>query len=462
MEPAKSAGRRVGFRLLIVAAAFHLAVAGTVQLVGWRAALPDLFDRHGVIQGTDSQEHRAEALALAGELSRRDLAAWGSYGAQPHVKLYSVAFALFGPWLGDGILGAEPLNLAYYLVTLTLVFWLGQELGGRTVGLVAAAAVAVWPSFLLHATQFLRDPLYVPALLLLVLVLSSWLPRAASGWQGALTGALGAIAGAVLWAVRGQMWEVTVGAVLLGLGLMVFWQLCRKRLAGASLLGGAILVAVLACVPRFIPTTRHTDAELAEAFPQAGAEAGPGTKAAPASPAEPTPQEGAAPPFHGLARRVADVRKLLALSYPTAGSNVDTEVEFADAADVLRYLPRALALGWFAPFPGMWLGEGRELGAAGRRLSGLETLGIYVISPVALVSLRRWRRLALWQLWGIALVGMTALGLVAVNIGYLYRARYCFWILLVILAADGAFQARGLLPNRRPGWGSPSGKNSHT
>jgi hypothetical protein len=77
----------------------------------------------------------------------------------------------------------------------------------------------------------------------------------------------------------------------------------------------------------------------------------------------------------------------------------------------------------------------------------LETLGIYLISPLALFSLRRWRRLAGWQLWSIAVLGMTALGLVAVNIGYLYRARYGFWMLVILLAADGAVQARGLLSN---------------
>jgi hypothetical protein len=450
MELPKSICKLDGRCLLMLAAALHLAAAGTVELVGRRAALPNLFDRHGIIQGSDSQGNWTEAVALAGDLSRREFAAWSSYDAQPHVKLYSVTFALFGRWLGDGILAMEPLNLAYYLTILVLVYRLGEELADRRVGLAAAGVVAVWPSFLLHTTQLLRDPLYVAALLMLVLILSGWLPRAGSWRQGAATGALGALACAVLWAVRGQMWELTVAAVLLGLGLLALWRLCERRTTLGNVIGAVILLAALAGVPRCIPTTRHTDTDLAEELAPGRIAAGPGTDRALPSAGQATPQADDASPSLGLARRITGLRKRMTLRYATAGSNLDTDVDFADLGDVFRYLPRALVIGWFAPFPRMWFNEGRELGAAGRKLSGLETLGIYLISPLALFSLRRWRRLAVWQFWSIAVMGMTGLGLVVVNIGGLYRARYSFWILLILLAADGALQARELLPKRQP------------
>lgn len=43
--------------------------------------------------------------------------------------------------------------------------------------------------------------------------------------------------------------------------------------------------------------------------------------------------------------------------------------------------------------------------------------------------------------WLLALscaAGTTALGLVMPNVGTLYRLRYAFWMLLVVLAAGGA------------------------
>ena len=43
-------------------------------------------------------------------------------------------------------------------------------------------------------------------------------------------------------------------------------------------------------------------------------------------------------------------------------------------------------------------------------------------------------------MWWAALtifVGMTGLGLIVLNVGTLYRTRYVFWILIVILGAGG-------------------------
>jgi hypothetical protein len=57
----------------------------------------------------------------------------------------------------------------------------------------------------------------------------------------------------------------------------------------------------------------------------------------------------------------------------------------------------------------------------------------------ALAGLWAWRgRLSAWLLALSCAVGMTALGLVMPNVGTLYRLRYAFWMLLVVLAAGGA------------------------
>jgi hypothetical protein len=114
-------------------------------------------------------------------------------------------------------------------------------------------------------------------------------------------------------------------------------------------------------------------------------------------------------------------------------------VRIVDASDVLSYLPRAAVVGFFAPFPNMWLAEGKEVGASGRRLAGLECLAMYAVEALALVGLWRGRgRLPVWLLASVAAVGVTALGLVVVNVGALYRMRYGFLALLIILAAGAA------------------------
>ena len=48
---------------------------------------------------------------------------------------------------------------------------------------------------------------------------------------------------------------------------------------------------------------------------------------------------------------------------------------------------------------------------------------------------RNRRRSELWLLFLVAAIGTIALGLVVVNAGALYRLRYVFWIMFVIMAA---------------------------
>jgi amino acid transporter len=70
-------------------------------------------------------------------------------------------------------------------------------------------------------------------------------------------------------------------------------------------------------------------------------------------------------------------------------------------------------------------------------LSGAETLVMYFVYVLALVSLwRNRRRFELWLLFLVATIGTIALGLVVVNAGALYRLRYIFWILFIVIAAE--------------------------
>ena len=63
----------------------------------------------------------------------------------------------------------------------------------------------------------------------------------------------------------------------------------------------------------------------------------------------------------------------------------------------------------------------------------------YLIEALAVIGLwQKRRQLSVWLFTFSAILGVTALGLIVVNIGSLYRLRYAFWILLVILGAGGA------------------------
>jgi hypothetical protein len=97
-----------------------------------------------------------------------------------------------------------------------------------------------------------------------------------------------------------------------------------------------------------------------------------------------------------------------------------------------------MVVGFFAPFPNLWIGAGKQVGGSGRMLSGFETLMSYMIECLALFGLWRARKdLSAWFVFLVITLGAVALGLVVGNIGALYRLRYPFWALLIIFGAAG-------------------------
>jgi len=413
-------------RLLCAAAVLHVLLSVAVYALGRAAVSPATFDGNGVAVSfaSDGVRYRPDAASMSESLRRGEFGAWAAADKPFHVKLYAVCFALFGPLLGYNVLGAEPLNVLLYLACVALVFRIGREVFGRSAGLRAACAVALWPSFLLHTTQFLKDPLFVALALALVHVNTRWLTREYTWACALLTGAAGGLAGAALWLARSGTGEVLFALVLLGALALAARQVRERRLLAANVAGAALVFALTLGVPRLMPGAL----ELGRS-PSSARWAARGTR-------EDAAREGL---LSNVAARVGRVRRMFVEMYPDSGSNVDADVRIESAPELLRYLPRAAEVGFFAPFPGMWFSTGRSVGSAGRLLGGAETLLMYAVEALALLTLwRARRRLEAWLLFASASAGIVALGLVAVNVGALYRLRYVFVMLLIILAAEAS------------------------
>ena len=108
---------------------------------------------------------------------------------------------------------------------------------------------------------------------------------------------------------------------------------------------------------------------------------------------------------------------------------IDSESPFNSANDVLSYVPRALQIGLFSPFPHLWIGDGSTpVMTLARKVTGFFTLMGYLgIGSffVALVSLRKrteFRALAIMCFSSIIL-----LAIVMPNIGTLIRMRFGFY-----------------------------------
>ena len=425
-------------RLVAGAVLIHLGLALAVYLIGRYAVLAALFDLQGtgLRFASDGIAYMSEVRALVEILTREGPSAWLAAGYPFHVKIYSLSFAALSPVFGFTTLSAEPLNLFYYLAIVLVVYELGEETFGERAGLVAAWVVALWPSFLLHTTQLLKDPLYIAAMLSLVCVNLRWLTKDRGPRGALLSGLAGGALCALLWLVRSENGELTLAVALVGAGLVLVRQFGRGRAARWNMAGAALMLVLAVGAPRAMSA-------LGSVWPKPAAATA--TAGAPTSSVDATKGQANSP-----ADRVGRLRERFARQYPNAGSNVDADVSFHDTYGLVRHLPRAMVVGMLAPLPDMWFAAGVYTGRAGRVLSGVETLLMYVLQLFTLyVLLSQRRRLSVWLLLLVALVGATALGLVVVNVGALYRLRYSFWMPLIVLGAGGAVQLYHELAERR-------------
>ena len=405
--------------LLITAAIFHVLVAVNVFLLGHFQLLPGVFDRNGIgLFAVDGGVYQLIASALADWLRIGNFSTWLHITSPFHVRLYSLAYVFLGSLIGHNILAAEPLNLAYYLGILALVYRIGNELFDSKSGLLAAALVAVWPSFLLHTIHLLRDPLAILLMLGLLWILIVTLNQELS-WGTGVTKALdGCVLLALFWLTRGNMWNLLLLALPLTVLLLILRWLREKKISYPNIAVLGILIVAALFIP---PKLQKTGI-------------GPQRVASPLVTIGSTPEKQGF--WERLGRQVKSRRAAFRI-YPVNASDMDTEVQFDSAGDVVRFLPRATAIGFLAPFPNMWFEAGSN-GRVARLVTGAETLAMYALYLPALFCVwRRRRNLSMWLVFFVAALGMIALGVVVVNAGALYRIRYVFWILIVVLAAEG-------------------------
>ena len=410
-------------RYLIIAGAIHVALTIGIFLIGHFQLLPAAFNEDGIglTFAVDGTTYKKVASGLAEEWQYVGLSAWLARRVPFHARLYSLTFATFGKLLGHNILAAEPLNLFYYLGILSCLYFLGREIFNPRAGLLAASIVAVWPSFLLHSTQLMRDSLAILCFLALTLVLTLLLTREFVWQKALLLGIGGASLLTLFWVTRGNMWNVVLVALALASVMLLQRMLRQKKLMTAN----AIVLLSIIIAALLVPS-RLESSTLPGIRP-------PATPLAIPSASQPAPPEGV---WARAIKQIADRRSGFR-SFTAQVSNIDPHVRFNSLGDIIRFIPRAAAIGFFAPFPKMWI-EAGKYGLAVRLLSGLETLAMYFLYVAVGFCLWQERQnLRMWFLFLVAAIGLVALGLVVVNAGALYRIRYVFWMMLIVIAAQG-------------------------
>src|SRR2546421_7128114 len=251
--------RRVNLGFLIVAAAvLHISVALTVFAIGKYQVFPSQIYPDGIGRfASDGISYEGQVVELSNIVRSEGVRAWATWPTQLHVRLYSIPLAVMSRWISFNILTIEPVNLIYYLAILTLVFKLAESLFGYKTGLVAATIVGVWPSFLLHTTQLLRDPLLISVLLVVVWSVVMCLKQKLSWRWGMLLGIGTGVAILTIRIVRLPVW--TLLGIIIGAGmLLIAVQAIReKRVAAGTIVFAILIIAAVVITPRFQSSFRN-------------------------------------------------------------------------------------------------------------------------------------------------------------------------------------------------------------
>ena len=421
--------------LLLGAALLHITITTAIFAAGHFHIFTPTFDDYGnvVAIAQDTVDHREQAVMLREMLARGDAGAWLREPRSLALKIYSICFALFGRVLGENILGAEPFNAFCYVAILAVVFNLAGDATTRSAGLIAVGLVALWPSFLLHTTQLLKDPYFILAMLVFVWITQMWLTTVLSWFDALLLAGAGGLTAATIWLTRDNAASALLGTLVVGVVMFLVRQISLRRIVKTNLVGMVLMILLVLAAAALLPDySRRTGSQTRAAF-------------------EPVKQQMAQTTVGKLAAFIALRRLRFLRSYPDAGSNIDSDVQFNTTGDVIRYFPRSVEIGWLAPFPNKWSSSGRLLSRFGRFLVGIEMIATYLCEALALYGLWQLRRSpCVWLLFLIAALGMIGLGYIVVNAGALYRIRYLFLILLLPLTGAGAVQLTNRLAGGRP------------
>ncbi len=126
--------------------------------------------------------------------------------------------------------------------------------------------------------------------------------------------------------------------------------------------------------------------------------------------------------------------------YLKPGSSlVDSDVQFRSVYEVFAYIPRAVEIGFFAPFPNQWLSTGETGGNAIRIASGVEMIALYILMigfALFLIKSPTPARIKIWLVL-FMIVMIVPLAVFVPNLGTLFRMRFIYLAPIIIAGIEG-------------------------
>jgi putative peptidoglycan lipid II flippase len=429
---------RAAWVLFVVAFLGTCAVALMVQLVLLPHFLPQLHAGHGMLVGGDSAGMHATAAALAERIRSDDWAVWELRPAgNAPTGIAAAIYVLVTPEPYMLV----PLNALVHAAGGLVIYLIAYGISRHRLASVAAALpFLLFPSAASWYAQIHKDGIFALGMLLCAL---GWMQAFRSDFWLARVPRYAAVllpiaAGLLLvWLVRPHITILmqAVGAVttVFGLGLVLVWW--REGVLGGPRALAASLVFIV--IPVLQVLAKPSDYRV---------ESWKGDVVASESvmrymPGDCLLERGANATVDKLPVTVAAMRNFFTVGYRNAKSNMDPEFVPGTVCNLMGYLPRALQIGFLAPFPSAWLADGSIAASTMmRRVISAEMVVTYM--GLLLLPLAFWRYRRKPEFWFV-LGFCTLLTLIHVylipNLGTLYRMRYGFVTAVVGIAICAAF-----------------------
>jgi murein biosynthesis integral membrane protein MurJ len=441
--------------------------ATAVALLFQKFLLPlagGLHSGQGLLQG-DSAYFHSVAVDLAERIRAHGWSQWQLYpatGATGNVSLLAGLYVWFG---ADPSL-MVPVNAALHALSGTLLFMIGRLLWPGRVGILAGLAAGtlfvVFPSALNWYGQLHKDGFAIAGA---ALILYAWVLSESERleWRQAVVAMGCVIAGAALEiVVRPYNLLLILAGVLamLVVKVVLAWPQRRVSFTGRSFVLQLVLVTLVTCAVIVSPRTGAGEQSYAEWDPPTATTATTAAAAAATTAAAAAAAAWKWQPSSWIPQNVEKYIEVLArtraglISYNLsiqAGSLYDADRLPASTLEVLAYAPRALQIALFAPFPVHWL----EKLSALRMLAIGETAVWYLIVPGLLLAAWLGRSLKLGMVAVFALSLLVFYGTTSANIGTLYRVRYFYLFLMLLIGLAGwllYFERRGWLARAAAAW----------
>lgn len=400
--------------------------------------MPDLHGGHGLLKNDATVFHNT-AVQVANRIHANGWSEWSLFpqGHFANVGVLAALYALFG---GEPAVFI-PINVAAHAAGALMLFLLGPVLWpgklGRAGGLIAGVIFIIFPSSLQWYSQNHKDAFAICGVLMM---LYAYLQIQQSGRTRVNLFSIFSLglAGAGLLTLVRPYFVIIVSASLLGswltcLCVTLIQRNLKKEIFPilATLLFVGIIVLVAFSAPRLVSKTAFQRISITESLSIAE------SLSAPEGLSNWKWHDSTVLPksLDLLFERISSLRVYF-ITYGQrlkAGSGIDEDRIPSTALGVLEYMPRALFVGLFAPFPDSWSQRVSII-----RLTGaVETAVWYCFFPGLLFL--GYRKPSQPLLAGIVFCCLIIMMLAYVhpNIGTLYRMRYGFWMFLLLCGAIG-------------------------